>query len=67
MLGLKNTSVTVETRARTGNLARASLVEARPDLLRELSPRRMVLVLSERLPRSGEVSSPKRVGAFVSA
>ncbi|QCD92978.1 hypothetical protein DEO72_LG5g1047 [Vigna unguiculata] len=52
----------VETRARTGNLARASLVEARPDLLRELSPRRMVLVLSERLPRSGEAkgSLPER-------
>jgi len=27
----------------------------------------VVLILNERLPRSGKVSSPKRAGAFVSA
>ncbi|QCE14337.1 hypothetical protein DEO72_LG11g1336 [Vigna unguiculata] len=61
------------TKARTGNLAQASRTRLRESDGGSPRPSARVVAqvsgpnfLSERLPRSGKVSSPKRAGAFVS-
>ena len=73
LVGLENTSVVGEIRARTGNLAQASRTRLRESDGGSPRPSARVVAqvsgpnfLSERLPRSGKVSSPKRAGAFVS-
>jgi len=59
-VGLDDESVAGETRARTDNLAQASLEEARPNLFREKSPRRP----AHQFERANH--SPRREGSRLS-
>jgi len=58
--GYERWRLQVRTVARANDLAQTRLVEARPGLLRELSLRQPIFLLSERMSRSGEETSPKR-------